>query len=173
MNGPDDLFEIGLVVPNLEKAIEQFHHAFGYTFSPIVEGVLPNRDSAGDHQTPMRMAVSRENPQIELFETTPGTCMLPPAGTGLHHLGYYVDDLTGESERLGSLGFPFARAGFTDASHPAGWAYHHMPDGTIVELVDRATAPLRQSLVAGAVPDSPMVHRVIQLSDALAGRMRQ
>ena len=38
---PDDLFEIALVVPNLEEAIEHFHHAFGYTFSPIVEGVLP------------------------------------------------------------------------------------------------------------------------------------
>ncbi len=36
---PGDFFEIGLIVPNLEKAIEQFHDAFGYTFT-LISGYL-------------------------------------------------------------------------------------------------------------------------------------
>jgi Glyoxalase/Bleomycin resistance protein/Dioxygenase superfamily len=166
---PRDLFEIALVVPNLEEAIEHFHHAFGYTFSPIVEGVLPTRDHRGEAIPPLRMTVSREPPQLELMESMPGTDIVPPAGTGLHHLGYYVDDLEGESQRLQALGMPFLRGGFADTVFPAGWLYHAMADGTLIELVDRKTAPLRRSLVAGEVPDSPMVHRVIPLKDGLGG----
>jgi Glyoxalase/Bleomycin resistance protein/Dioxygenase superfamily len=166
---PHDLFEIALVVPNLEEAIEHFHHAFGYTFSPIVEGVLPTRDQVTETIPPLRMAVSREAPQLELMEAMPGTDIVPPAGTGLHHLGYYVDDLEGESDRLQAMGMPFLRGGFAADVFPAGWVYHAMADGTLIELVDRQTAPLRRSLVAGEVPDSPMVHRVIPLAAPLGG----
>jgi catechol 2,3-dioxygenase-like lactoylglutathione lyase family enzyme len=164
---PGDLFEIGLIVPNLEESIEYFHQAFGYTFSPIVEGVLPNRGPEGDRTPQMRMAVSREHPQIELMETMAGTSMIPPAGTGLHHLGYYVDDLAGESERLAGLGLPFVRSGLAGDTAPAGWVYHQMTDGTLIEIVDRQTAPLRQALMRGEVPDSPMVHRVIHQPEGL------
>jgi hypothetical protein len=166
---PKDLFEIGLIVPSLEKAIEQFHYAFGYTFSPIVEGVLPTQDELGRSMPPLRMSVSREAPQIELLEVAPGTHLTPPTGTGLHHLGYYVDDLVDESARLAATGAAFVRGGFADDIFPAGWVYHEMHDGTLIELVDRQTAPLRQALVAGRVPDSPMVHRFIPLADGLGG----
>jgi catechol 2,3-dioxygenase-like lactoylglutathione lyase family enzyme len=168
---PGDLFEIALIVPNLEEAIERFHHAFGYTFSPIVEGVLPTRDDAGESLPPLRMAVSREFPNVELMETAPGTDIEPPAGTGLHHLGYYVDDLAGESERLQAMGMPLVRGGFVDDAFPVGWVYHVMADGTLIELVDRQSVPLRQTLIAGEVPDSPMVHRVIPLADGWRPRV--
>lgn len=166
---PSDLFEVGLIVPNLEDAISLFHTAFGYTFSPIVEGVLPTREGAEDSNPPMRLCVSRTWPQIELLETAPGTHLTPPAGTGLHHLGYYVDDLVGESRRLAESGIPCVRGGVADDRFPAGWIYHRMGDGTIIEIVDRETAPMRRSLMEGQVPDSPMVHRVIRLSGALGG----
>jgi Glyoxalase/Bleomycin resistance protein/Dioxygenase superfamily len=162
---PNDLFEIGLIVPNLEDAILRFHEAFGYTFSPIVEGVLPNRGPEGDASPPMRMAVSLNHPQIELMERMPGTSMVPPDGTELHHLGYYVDDLDGESDRLTGLGFPCIRAGLSGDTAPAGWVYHKMFDGTLIEIVDRQTAPLRQALMRGETPDSPMVRRVIHQTD--------
>jgi Glyoxalase/Bleomycin resistance protein/Dioxygenase superfamily len=162
---PSDLFEIGLIVANLEDAIDQFHRAFGYTFSIIVEGVLPTRDEQGETVPTMRMAVSRGTPQIELLEASPGTHLLPPAGTGLHHLGYYVDDLDGESKQLAASGIPFARGGFADERFPANWVFHEMADGTLIELVDRQTSPLRQMLMVGQAPESPMVHRVIPLTD--------
>lgn len=162
---PGDLFEIGLIVPNLEEAIEQFHRVFGYTFTLILDGVLPTRDEAGETVPPMRMAVSRETPQLELLEAAPGTHLVPPKGTGLHHLGYYVDDLEGDSKRLSAMGIPFARGGFADDKFPAGWVYHEMADGTVIELVDRQTAPLRTMITVGQAPDSPMVKRAIRLTD--------
>ncbi len=162
---PGDLFEICLVVPNLEAAIEQFHTAFGYSFSLIVDGVLPTREETGDTSPPLRMAVSREQPQLELLEAAPGTHLEAPAGTGLHHLGYYVDDLKEASAALSVLGIPFVRGGFSDEVFPASWVYHEMADGTLIELVDRQTAPLRTMITVGQAPDSPMVHRVIPLVD--------
>jgi hypothetical protein len=158
---PGDLFEIALVVPNLEEAIDHFHEAFGYTFSPILEGVLPMRDETGETHPPFRMTVSHESPQLELMEAQPGTAIVPPAGTGLHHLGYYVDDLAGESARLSELGFSFDRAGVANGTAPDGWVYHRMPDGTIVELVDRERAPLRKMLMEGRMPDSAWARRLV------------
>jgi catechol 2,3-dioxygenase-like lactoylglutathione lyase family enzyme len=162
---PGDFFEIGLIVPNLEKAIEQFHEALGYTFTLIMEGTLPTRDADGDSVPPLRMAVSRESPQLELVEAQPGTHLVPPGRNALHHLGYYVDDLEGESKRLTAKGIPFARGGFFGDVFPAGWVYHEMPDGTLIELVDRQQAPLRQMLMVGQTPDSPMVQGAIRLTD--------
>lgn len=162
---PGDLFEIGLVVPDLEQAIAQFHDAFGYTFTAIVEGVLPTRDGDGDTTPPMRMAVTREHPQLELLEAAPGTHLLAPAGTGLHHLGYYVDGLEMASRALTALGIPFLRGGFSGEVCPVSWAYHVMANGTLIELVDRQTAPLRTMISVGQVPESPWVERVVHLAD--------
>jgi methylmalonyl-CoA/ethylmalonyl-CoA epimerase len=165
---PGDLFEIALIVPNLEAAIDEFHRAFGYTFSPVLEGVLPTRDDHGDDSFPtFRMAVSRETtPQLELLEAQPGTSIVPPTGTGLHHVGYYVDDLRGESEHLASLGLPFDCAGIANGDAPDGWVYHRMGDGTIVELVDRGRAPLRKALMEGYLPDSPWARRLVTANEA-------
>ncbi|MFE6820877.1 VOC family protein, partial [Streptomyces sp. NPDC057690] len=57
----------------------------------------------------LRTAVSREQPQIELLEAVPGTHLVPPAGTGLHHIGYYVDDLEAATEALTALDIPLVR----------------------------------------------------------------
>jgi methylmalonyl-CoA/ethylmalonyl-CoA epimerase len=167
---PGDLFEIALIVPDLEAAMDEFHQAFGYTWSPILEGVLPTRDDAGEETfPPFRMTVSRESPQLELMEAQPGTSIIPPTGTGLHHLGFYVDDLGDASERLASLGLPFECAGIADGNVPDGWVYHRMADGTIVELVDRNRAPLRKRLMEGHLPDSPWARRLVPVSDDLGG----
>ncbi|MDT3442241.1 MULTISPECIES: VOC family protein [unclassified Pseudofrankia] len=163
---PGDLFEIGLIVPDIETSIEQFHKAFGYTFAVVVDGVLPTRDADGDTVPPMRIAVSREvSPQIELLEAVPGTHLVAPAGTGLHHLGYYVDDLQAASDALAALGIPFARGGFHEDVFPASWVYHEMADGTVIELVDRQSAPARAMLTVGQIPDSPMIEGATPLDD--------
>ena len=170
MISPGDLFEICLIVPRLEDAMAELHAAFGYTFSPILEGVLPMRDANGDSQPPLRMTVSREvAPQIELVEAQPGTPLEAARGTGLHHLGYYVDDLRGESYRLASLGIALASAGRANGEAPDGWVYHSMSDGTVIELVDRERAPLRKMLTDGAMPDSPLASRLIPAPDGLGG----
>ena len=166
------MFEIALVVPNLEEAMAQYHQAFGYTFSPILEGHLALQDASGaESKAPLRMVVSRDlSPQLELVEAQPGTVLDAPGGTALHHLGFYVDDLGGESERLQSLGFAFDCAGTAFGEAPDGWVYLRMADNTIIELVDRERAPLRRMLTDGNMPDSPLANRLIPISDELAGR---
>lgn len=170
---PQDFFEYCLIVPDMEEAIRQLHDALGYTFSPILEGVIPTRDAEGGDLLPVyRMAVSIESPEIELIETLPGTPFVPPAGTGLHHVGYYVDDLASESERMTSLGLPFVRGGFHEDTFPHMWAYHRMPDGTLLELVDRATRPMRENLKAGRIPDPEMGYRLVPVPESAGGQPR-
>ena len=159
-----DLFEIGLVVADLDAAIEEFHKALGYRFELIVDGVLPTRDELGESTPPMRMTVSREQPQLELLEAVPGTHLAARAGTGLHHLGYYVDDLAASSKALTALGIPYVCGGFAEEVSPASWAYHAMSDGTLIELVDRQTAPTRTMLTVGQIPDSPWINQAIRVA---------
>ena len=167
---PADLFEYALIVPDLEKAMQHFHDAFGYTFSPILEGVLPMRDGAGNEsEPPFRAVVTREFPHVELVEAQPGTSLVPPNGTGLHHVGYYVDDLAGEAERLVKLGFTYDSGGLVNGESPDGWVYLRMPDDTIIELVDRNRIPLRKAWIEGRLPDSPIASKLVPVSDELGG----
>jgi hypothetical protein len=168
---PGDLFEVALIVPDLEKAMHEFHDAFGYTFSPILEGHLSLRDSEGnDDDPPLRMVVTREvEPQLELVEAQAGTVLEAAKGTGLHHLGYYVDDLVAASAGLTTLGMPLQAAGTAMGEAPDGWVYHRMGDGTVIELVARDRADLRRQWTAGSLPDSPLANRLVPAPQGLGG----
>jgi hypothetical protein len=53
-----------------------------------------------------------------------------PEGGGVHHIGYWVDDLAAEGRRLDALGYPrYATAGATPLLNRG-------PAGTLIELCD-------------------------------------
>lgn len=80
---------IGILVPDLEDAIERWSRVTGYTFSPIGRY---RTDHYADHTDPephfhdARISFSREGtPRIELMEVT-GNGTHGPAQVGVHHL---------------------------------------------------------------------------------------
>jgi Glyoxalase/Bleomycin resistance protein/Dioxygenase superfamily len=67
---------------------------------------------------------------VEVWQAVPGTPLDIPESGGVHHIGYWVDDLAAEAKRLDTLGYPsFATAG-TAPLLTRG------PAGTLVELCD-------------------------------------
>jgi catechol 2,3-dioxygenase-like lactoylglutathione lyase family enzyme len=101
---PKLIDHIGILVPDMEEAIERWSAATGYTFSPITRYRTPRYVDHSDpepHFHDARMSFSREgNPKIELLEVT-GTGTHGPAEVGIHHLAFRgFDDPT---ERLAEL----------------------------------------------------------------------
>ncbi len=67
---------------------------------------------------------------VEVWQAIPGTPLDVPESGGVHHIGYWVDDITAEAQRLGALGYPsFAIAGHAPL-------FNRGPAGTLVELCD-------------------------------------
>ena len=115
MTGP--LIEhIGILVPDLEEAIERWSVVTGYTFSPIgryrTERYADHSDETPHHHD-ARIAFSLEGPpRIELMEVT-GEGTHGPAQLGIHHLGIQnVADPEAQREALAAKGVPIDGCSF-------------------------------------------------------------
>ena len=94
------LDHVGIVVLDLDAAIDAMRVQLGFEFTVVFDDVLPvHEESAGDRGIHLRIAYTAQRPALELIEAVPGTPWSPDRA-GLHHLGYHVDDLGAESERL-------------------------------------------------------------------------
>ncbi len=145
---PEDFFEIGLIVTDLEQARAELTATLGITFTDIMDGFLPMRDAAGNEESPrLRMCYSRQFPYLEVIEEQPGTRLTKPAGTALHHLGAWTDDLQAASAELEAKGFPLVTAGLYDGEWPAKWTYHMTSFGTLIELLDRSSQPAVEKII--------------------------
>ena len=94
------LDHVGIVVPDLEAAIEDLSAQLGFQFAIVFDDDLEVREPGGtDRAIHLRIAYSSQPPALELIEAAPGTPWAPER-VGLHHVAYFVDDLPKESERL-------------------------------------------------------------------------
>ena len=129
----------GIVVPDLEKAIEFYHKMFGFT---VIGNESWENSDAYDQAIGLRGSAARgvimagHNCHIELFEysapkpttDTPETFLAHE--TGIRHIAFYVDDPQKELDRLISLG------GSALGSLPEGGGavYARDPFGNMIEL---------------------------------------
>jgi hypothetical protein len=132
----DAQFHIGVVVDDLDAALEDFTALFGYEWcAPIgveVPVVLPD----GEFLLDLRFTYSRSVPRVEMIRSTPGTLWVPAEGSGVHHVGYWSEDVEEDGARLAARGYAMEAKGV----HPDGsasWAYHRSPAGPRLELVSR------------------------------------
>ena len=88
----------------------------------------------------MRIVYSVDEPRIEILQTIPGT-IWTPADSGIHHFGYWSDDVDADVRVLLSTGMELeATAPLPDGS-PL-FAYCHGPGRTRIELVNRVMEPM-------------------------------
>ena len=123
-----DQFHVGIVVDDLEATLAQLTDLFGYEWCDEIGGPMPVVTPAGEVEVDLRFVYSRTEPRVEVIRTAPGSLWEPAAGSGIHHLGYWSDDLTADSEALAAAGFAFEAGGL----QPDGsllWAYHRSPVG--------------------------------------------
>ena len=125
------IWHFALAVPDLEEAMDQVGEAFKVSWRPIHRAETVLRDEHGqEHQVECVFTFSEGGPpSIEMWQAVPGTPLATPGDTWLHHIGYWVDDLPEESERLDGLGWPC----FMNAHSVA---VHRGPGGLMLEPCD-------------------------------------
>jgi hypothetical protein len=126
------IWHIGIAVPDLEKGQKELGEVFGLNWRPARIRKLTLADAAGRRrEVECHVAFSLGAPfAVEVWQAIPGTPLDIPESGGVHHIGYWVDDLAAEAKRLDTLGYPsYAMAGTTPLLNRG-------PAGTLIELCD-------------------------------------
>jgi catechol 2,3-dioxygenase-like lactoylglutathione lyase family enzyme len=125
-----NIWHIGIAVPDLKKGQQELGEVFGLRWRPARVRRLTLADAAGRPcEVECHVAFSLGGPfAVEVWQAIPGTPLDLPQGGGVHHIGYWVDDLTAEAKRLDGLGYPgYATAGGMPLLNRG-------PAGTLIEL---------------------------------------
>jgi lactoylglutathione lyase len=138
---PENLYHTGIVVDDLEATIERLARVAGYSWTDIVSVDQAAVTPAGDVTIPMKMVYSGADPRLELLQTVPGT-VWTPADSGVHHIGYWSDDVESDLTTLESNGFALEVKSYNpDGSGTLLWAYARESGGPRIELVSRNMEP--------------------------------
>ena len=96
---PENLYHSGIVVDDLDATLDWFTKVAGYRWTDVVEVDQVAQTPDGEVTIPMRMAYSGDAPRVEIIQTAPGTIWVP-ADSGVHHLGYWSDDVESDLAAL-------------------------------------------------------------------------
>jgi len=136
----EDQFHVGIVVEDLDGSMAEMTEMFGYAWAaPLAVQtpvVLPDREFMLD----LRFTYSTTPPRVELVRSVAGTLWTPAAGSGVHHLGYWSDDVATDAALLEAHGYANEAKGLREDGG-AVWAYHRRPGGPRIELVSRDLQP--------------------------------
>ncbi len=135
----EPIFHLGYVVADLDESMETLGAAFDLRWAPSRAVTRLVHTESGVDEVVFRVAYSlREGPYLEIVEGQPGT-LWSPDYLGIHHVGFWADDVRAESDRLAELGF--AHAAHTDSDAiPGAWrtSFNRNPAGGYVEFVSRS-----------------------------------
>jgi len=135
------LFHLGVRVPDLAAAMDDIGPSVGVTWAEPRENLAQSlwTPEGGTQEIHLKYTYSAEGPQhIELLEGPAGSFWDGRQQPGAHHVGVWVDDVAGESQRLMQQGWTLIGAQH-DPDSDAGFGmftYLQPPSGLIVELVD-------------------------------------
>ena len=164
---PSSLFHGGFVVADLDTAMAEMSRTMGVTWGPRLDVELPLWTPWEVRIATTHSVYSREFPHLELETEVPGT-VFTVSDRPLHHIGYWTDDLTGESAALEEQGMPLV-AGAEVGGSLFGMAFHRASTGLYIELVDRARFPDWEGFLCGRlgadriVDDGPVAAAAGQL----------
>jgi Glyoxalase/Bleomycin resistance protein/Dioxygenase superfamily len=158
MNAGLDLFHVGFVARDIRASMEELSGVLGCRWSDVSEGAMALRHEDEAIHPEMRFAFSlgSDRGQIELIERVPGTVWELPDGTDLqfNHLGYWTDGLAQDSGNLTERGMPLVCT-YATAATVDGFAYHRLPSGLVLELVDTDRRPDFDAWFSGADFSTP------------------
>lgn len=139
--------QLAFVVPDIDQAMAVWgamgHTSGGFriwTYSPAMVSDMTYRGRSSEHS--MILAMSGSDPLIELIVPLQGPSIYHDfqerQGTGLHHLGYYVQDLEGTTQRMAAAGYAMVQSGRGTGQDGTGaYAYYDTYDelGFFLEAV--------------------------------------
>jgi len=136
----EDQFHVGIVVNDLPAALAELSEGFGYEWCDEINVPTLVALANGEEIVDMRFTYSKTSPRLEVIQSAPGTLWEPATGSGIHHLGYWSDDVAADSDQLTQRGFAVEAIG----RRPDGatnFAFHRGVGGARIELVSRAVLP--------------------------------
>ncbi len=131
-----DQFHIGIVVDDLEAALDELGGLFGYEWCPVLAIETPVELPEREIMLDLRFTYSKSSPRVEVIKSVADTPWVPAQGSGIHHAGYWSDDVAADGRLLVDRGYTEEARGV----HPDGtamWTYHRSARGPRIELVSR------------------------------------
>ena len=138
-----DLFHVGIVADDFEATLSQLTATLGYEWCPEMGACIPVHLSSGVEMLDLRFAYSRSEPRLEIVRRVPGSLWEPAAGSGIHHLGYWSDDLERDASALESTGMTREAVG-KDEGGALKWSYHRGTTGPRIEMISTAVRPFME-----------------------------
>jgi hypothetical protein len=136
-----DLYHVGVVVPDVRAAMEQYTAALGFSWSAIGDTTLDVVVDGRPRQARIAATYSQEGPPyLELVEERSGGVWAAEA-LGLHHVGLWTEDLAGSIRTLEAAGFPGRVRHDPQVPGEALFSYHSAGPGLWWELVSTAFRP--------------------------------
>jgi hypothetical protein len=149
VNGADQ-FHVGIVVDDLDATLDEMAARLGYQWCPPMALPMPLVLPSGQQTVDLRFTYSATVPRVEVIQTIPGTLWVPVEGSGIHHLGYWSDDVAADVAQLTAGGYAMEATGVQPDGTPY-WAYYRHPRGPRIELVSRQVqAGLEQYWATGS-----------------------
>jgi hypothetical protein len=134
-----DHFHVGIVVEDLDAALGDLAGLFGHEWCPTLAVTTPVLLPDGETTLDLRFTYSTTTPRVEVIQSIPGTLWMPAVGSGIHHLGYWSDDVEADAALLAARGYAAEATGVRPGGTPV-WAYHRSESGPRIELVSRGLA---------------------------------
>ncbi|MEU6260492.1 VOC family protein [Streptomyces sp. NPDC047043] len=142
-----DQFHVGIVVDDLAAAAAELSAVFGYEWCAETGAAAKVTLPTGDTVLDLRNVYSTTTPRLELVQSIPGSLWQPAADSGVHHLGYWSDDVAADSADLARHGYEAEAVGTRPDGTPY-WAFHCSGTGPRVELVSRQLQPVLEQFWA-------------------------
>jgi hypothetical protein len=140
--GVADQYHVGIVVDDPAATMAQLTGLLGYEWADPIGGTITVSLPDGDMEIEMRAWYSKTTPRLEVVQSHPGT-VWSRADSGLHHFGYWVDDVTATICDLEKHGYSLEAAGKRPDGQPY-WAYLSGPAGPRLEVVSRQLQPIME-----------------------------
>lgn len=131
-----DQFHIGIVAADFDATVATLTSVFGYEWGAETGGPVSVTLPSGDAVLDMRCVFSTTVPRLEIVRSIPDTLWEPAAGVGVHHLGFWSDDVAADTAELQRHGYTI-EATRTVSGAPF-FAFLTGATGFRIELVTRA-----------------------------------
>lgn len=151
----DDLYHCGLVVEDFDAEMAFLTDVVGHRWTQDFEVDQTVEVDGRVDTIPLRLAFSLTEPRLELVQAVPNT-LWTPSTSGLHHLGYWSDDIDDDIAELRENHFAVEGRGLTPEGETL-WAYCKGLIGPRIELVNRVMQPVMESFFAMGAADPARV----------------
>ena len=153
---PTGIFHTGYVVEDVEESMREVEAVFDVAWSTVERRRLALRGPEGPFEADMTFVYTQQGPpHIELLAAVPGTpwqvanAAAPVGQQAAHHVGIWSPDLVADSAALEAAGAPLVVTYDGRGDGVRGFAYHRLPSGMLVELVDESRRPDFETWFAG------------------------